>query len=71
MSEFNTVSAPIKDTGSIQKLFFQPYIMVPFTKFCLFFTKHDYTKFSYNTPIFGNILGAVTMQERPLLAQVR
>ena len=40
--------------------------------FCQFyFTIHDCTKFSKNTPIFGNSLGVASIQERPLLARVR
>ena len=65
------VPAPIKDAASIQKLFFLPHTMVRFAKFHLCITIHDCTKFSTNKPIFGNVFGAATFQERPLFARVR
>ena len=71
MNHVPPVPAPIKDAASIQKLFFQAHTMVRFTKFHLCITIHDCTKFSTNKPIFGNFLGAATIQERPLFAQVR
>ena len=61
---------PIKDAASIQKLFFQPYIMVCLLIF-FFFLLYKIVQNSAKHAWFWQFLGAAAIQKRPLLAQVR
>ena len=61
----------IKDAASIQKLFFEPLHHGAYHQYSLSFNTHGCTKIN-KTHIFWTISkDEVTIQERPVMAQVR